>query len=74
MRNDPVPATEPFTLVDETNAHHGVVTFVSFAPVNRFGYRGCGVFSCSPAERRANIDAIKRGGVKVFAKRSGAAL
>lgn len=71
MNRHPVPDHESYTLIDETNAAHGQVMFVSFGPVNTHGYRGCGVFSCSPDQRQANVDAIKRDGGKVFAKRDG---
>ena len=74
MNRHPVPDTDSYTLVDETNAAQGYVAFVSFAPVNRHGYRGCGVFSCTPADVRANVAAIKLGGVKVFSKFTGAEL
>lgn len=73
MNRHPVPDTERYSLVDHTNADSGYVAFVNFSEVKpSWGYRGCGVFSCTPAEVRANIDAIKRGGVRVFDKRSGA--
>lgn len=68
MNRHPVADTESYTLLDETNAAHGHVAFVSFGPVNRFGYRGCGVFSCTPSEVAANVAAIKRGGERVFRK------
>lgn len=72
MSRHPVADTESYSLVDETNAASGYVAVVSFGPVNAHGYRGCGVFSCTPAELRANVDAIKRGGVRVFSKRTSA--
>lgn len=67
----PVSDSESYTLVDETNAMHGSISFVSFGPVNKFGYRGCGVFSCEPSAMHANIAAIKRGNERVFRKRTG---
>lgn len=74
MNRHPVPDSDCYALVDETNAGYGYISFTNFGPVNAHGYRGCGVFSCAPSEVRANIDAIKRGGVKVFSKRTGAEL
>lgn len=73
MSRHPVPAAERYTLVDETNAPYGHIAFVSFGPETKFG-RGCGVFSCTPNEVAANVAAIKRGGERVFSKRTGAEL
>lgn len=72
MNRHPVADSESYALIDETNAASGYVAFVNFGPVNRHGYRGCGVSSCTPAEVAANAKAIKAGGVKVFSKRTGA--
>lgn len=74
MNRHPVPDAESYSLIDETNAAHGHIMFVNFGPVNAHGYRGCRVFLCTPSEVAANRDAIKRGGVRVFSKRTGAEL
>lgn len=73
MNRHPVPATDRYTLIDETNAAHGRVAFISFGPETRFG-RGYSVFSCTPNNVSANVAAIKRDGGRVFNKRTGAEL
>lgn len=72
MNRHPVPDTERYAIVNYSDGE-GVYRFTNWSAVNpNWGYRGCGVFSCKPDEKAANVAAIKRGGVKVFDARTGA--
>ena len=66
MHPHPVPDTERYSVMNYSEGE-GVYRFSNYSAVKpNWGYRGVGVFSCSPEQRDANIAAIKRGGVKVF--------